>query len=62
MESVAESVCCCEQDKVARKMHESNLNCITMHTNLSAVCLNADVLQTAYYAYRQTYGATNDNK
>ena len=57
-----ESVCCCEQERVARKMKENNLNCITMHTNLSNVCQNADVLQTAYYAYRQTYGATNDNK
>lgn len=36
--------------------------CITLHVGFIPVCLNEEVLQTAYYSYRQQYGDYEGNK
>ena len=63
METIAECVCCQEQGNVRRKIedHGEGITCITKHTNFDAVCLNVDVLQTAYYSYRQRYGPLQED-
>jgi len=57
MPTVEESVCCMEQEKVRdRKEKQAGIQCVVDHAGFEAVCLNEDVLETAYYSYRQHYG------
>ena len=39
------------------KMSAEEVGCITLHPGLQNVCLDPWVLETAYYSYRQHYGA-----
>lgn len=61
MPTARECVCCCEIPEMVEKMLE-NLNgnaavgCICSHDGFEPVCLNTWVLQTAYFAYRHSYG------
>lgn len=59
MPTVKESVCCKEVEKVIKKMDEfkenDNLKCITEHPGFKTVCLDKDVLDTAYYQYSVQY-------
>lgn len=56
MPSVEECVCCKELDSIVNKMEGRGIECITQDNGFQAVCLNPDVLETAYYAYRERYG------
>ena len=52
--------CCTEVPEMVRKLDESNVgtaSCFTEHPWFEATCLNPGTLQTAYYGYRQQYGA-----
>lgn len=56
MATVQECVCCREQDRVnAKTTEQPDITCITKHPGFQPVCLNTEVLRTAYYAYRQHY-------
>lgn len=63
MEQEQESCCCREMDQVLKCMREEeeragqDVLCITEHQGFGSVCLNIHVLDTAYLAYRQQYGA-----
>ena len=59
MNTARECVCCKEITQVVGKLSEDDpsIMCVTDHSGFSAVCLNVWVLQTAYYMYRQHYGA-----
>ncbi|XP_057675034.1 uncharacterized protein LOC130905535 [Corythoichthys intestinalis] len=61
MPTVGECVCCGEQERVREKMEGAGVQCITQHPGFQPVCLNVDVLQTAYYAYRQNYEDQSGN-
>nr|XP_061789501.1 uncharacterized protein LOC133578987 [Nerophis lumbriciformis] len=61
MPTVDECVCCGEQERVREKMEGAGVQCITQHPGFQPVCLNVDVLQTAYYAYRQNYEDQSGN-
>jgi hypothetical protein len=67
MPTLEESVCCCEIERVQAKKErdpEVVVRCITELEGFGAVCLNSDVLETAYYQYREQYGhmpEANDN-
>ena len=60
-----ECKCCQEIDEVQAKLLEavevealeSPPSCITNHPGFLAVCINVYVLQTAWYQYKQQYGA-----
>ena len=41
---------------------QPDITCITDHPNFDAVCLNDDVLETAYCAYEQSYGPYQGNE
>ena len=53
-----ECICCCEIERVVMKKEEiaSKISCITDHEGFDSVCLNAWVLQAAYFSYRYHYG------
>lgn len=51
-----ECVCCHEVEDVKDKLGEESKECITTLSAFAAVCLQADVLETAYYHYRAVYG------
>ncbi|XP_057682231.1 uncharacterized protein LOC130909582 isoform X4 [Corythoichthys intestinalis] len=55
MPTVGESLCCREQERTRGKMEDAGVKCITQHSGFQPVCLNIEVLQTAYFAYRQSY-------
>ena len=59
MPTIRECICCCEVERVMMKKEESGdvVNCITDHDGFHSVCLDVWVLQTAYFSYRQHYGA-----
>ncbi len=59
MPTVAECGCCQEKAAVRQKMEEEDIEveCITLHPGFQEVCLSVYSLQTAYYSYRQDYGA-----
>lgn len=64
MPTAAESVCCSEIGQVWQKVEdqrpaETQLNCITEHPGFQSTCLDVWVLETAYYAFKQQYGADN---
>jgi hypothetical protein len=65
MDTDVECVCCCEVERVqAKKDLHPDVRCITELEGFGAVCLNVDVLETAYFAYRERYGIMavgNDN-
>ncbi len=56
------SLCCCEVEKVWRKVdkfvndHRISVECITDHPGFEGVCLNPWVLETVYGYYKQDYG------
>ena len=59
MPVVRECVCCKQIHQVVQKMDSyphGELNCITAHPGFQTVCLDQDVMETAYYRYRQQYG------
>ncbi|XP_071496157.1 uncharacterized protein [Diadema antillarum] len=63
MPTIKESICCKEIGQVVLKMDKyagydesKALDCITEHHGFRNVCLDIDVLETAYYQYRQQYG------
>lgn len=57
MPSARECVCCHELEKVNIVRTESlDANCIVDHPGFQPVCLDVNVLQVAYYQYRQQYG------
>ncbi|XP_019624409.1 PREDICTED: uncharacterized protein LOC109470073 [Branchiostoma belcheri] len=59
---VKENVCCREQMRVCeRREKEPGIDCITQHHGFPQVCLAVDVLETAYFAYRDHYGLTFGN-
>ena len=52
-----ESVCCTEINQVWQKVEdqpETEMKCITEHPGFQSTCLDIWVLDTAYYAYRQS--------
>ena len=58
-----ECVCCKEIDNVVRKNSSSSIKrnisvpeCITLNPAFLVVCTDSDVLETAWYAYRQQFG------
>ncbi|XP_057682229.1 uncharacterized protein LOC130909582 isoform X2 [Corythoichthys intestinalis] len=62
MPTVGESLCCREQERTRGKMEDAGVKCITQHSGFQPVCLNIEVLQTAYFAYRQSYQDQAGNK
>jgi len=63
MPTAHESVCCAEISQVWQKVEdqrpEIQMSCITEHPGFQSNCLDVWVLETAYYAFRQQYGADN---
>ena len=57
MPSGTECVCCSEITQVMAKRSSAGVGCIILHPGFQSVCLDPWVLQTAYYSYRQHYGA-----
>lgn len=56
MLTVEECVCCQEQPRVSEKREQApDSTCITEHHGFEPVCLNEEVLATAYSAYKQQY-------
>ena len=41
---------------VIRKNKQPGIECITEHDSFPVVCLHPDILEIAYYDYRQRYG------
>ncbi|PIK40840.1 putative P2X purinoceptor 7-like [Apostichopus japonicus] len=59
-----ECLCCQEVDEYIQKCSEVDgppKQCIVEHPGFQSVCLNVDVLQTAYFHYRQEYGHYGEN-
>ncbi|KAK7098183.1 P2X purinoceptor 7-like [Littorina saxatilis] len=62
MEKVEECNCCTESTKIMEKLNSRRplknpgITCITQLPAFQSVCLNTDVLETAYYQYRQEHG------
>ena len=65
--TIEERFCCNDDEKVRDKIQDIDLDdpldsitrdiqCITQHPGLLAVCLNRHTLDAAYSAYKQTYG------
>ena len=48
-----ESLCCREVQLIADKSDDANCGCITLVDGFTPVCLNADVIVTAIYQYRE---------
>jgi len=63
MPTAHESVCCAEISQVWQKVEdqrpEIQMSCITEYPGFQSNCLDVWVLETAYYAFRQQYGADN---
>ena len=63
MPTAHESVCCAEISQVWQKVEdqrpEIQMSCITEHPGFQSNCLDVWVLEAAYYAFRQQYGADN---
>ncbi|XP_033639859.1 P2X purinoceptor 7-like [Asterias rubens] len=62
MEFVHNCICCKEIAAIQEKIVHTGVDtegfrCFTDHPWYSATCLNPGTLETAYYAYRQQYGA-----
>ncbi|XP_068695981.1 uncharacterized protein [Montipora foliosa] len=57
MPTTDESVCCTEIKQVWQKVEdqpETEMKCITEHPGFQSTCLDVWLLDTAYYAYRQS--------
>ena len=63
MPTAHESVCYTEISRDSLKKEdqrpEIQMSCITQHPGFRSSCLDVWVLETAYYAFRQQYGADN---
>ncbi|XP_038062598.1 P2X purinoceptor 7-like [Patiria miniata] len=62
MESVENCLCCKEAPAIQQKIEHTGvdpdtLSCFKDHPWYEATCLNPGTLETAYYQYRQQYGA-----
>ena len=57
MSSGVECVWCREITQIVNKKSPEEVGCIILHPGFQNVCLNPWVLETAYYSYRQHYGA-----
>lgn len=65
MDRHRERVCChdiheCQEkcdDSIINYEQEQPYDCITYHPGFAAVCLNFEVLDVAWYGYKQQYGA-----
>ena len=57
MPSGVECVCCKEIPQIVNKLSSEGVECIIVHPGFESVCLSIWVLETAYYSYRQHYGA-----
>ena len=62
MEFVDNCMCCKEVEAIQQKILHTGVNpddflCFTDHPWYKATCLNPGTLETAYYAYKQQYGA-----
>jgi len=58
MPTIAECVCCMEIDRITLKVSDVDdptVMCTTQHPGLDDMCLNAWVLQAAYYQHRQEH-------
>ena len=60
MPDAANCKCCSEIEELRKKLEEigdPTIGCFTNHPWFEATCLNPGTLQTAYFSYRQQYGA-----
>lgn len=62
MDCVHNCKCCKEVDAIQQKIQHtgvdpSSFDCFTEHPWYEATCLNPGTLETAYYHYKQQYGA-----
>ena len=60
MAKAEECMCCMEMTAMTDLIEGLNplnpdIHCVTQHPGFEACCLNPWALQTAYYAYKQTY-------
>jgi hypothetical protein len=57
-------LCCCEVERVVAKRDGAGqkYKCITEHPGFAPVCLQTEVLDTAYWHYRCIYGSDEDSK
>ena len=64
MPTLDECVCYCEYENIKWKPEESvtSCNCITENKGFEQVYLNAWVLQTAHFQYRQEYGHDDEDE
>jgi hypothetical protein len=59
MATEEECVCCMENDCILDKIlshKHGDIRCITEHRGFASVCLDEDVLEAAYYTFRQYHG------
>ncbi|XP_070177849.1 uncharacterized protein [Littorina saxatilis] len=62
MQKVEECNCCTESTQIMEKLNsrrppeKPGITCITQLPSFESVCLNPDVLETAYYQYREEHG------
>ena len=63
MQSAVECLCCQETEAILKKCNEQDppITCILEHKSFEAACLNTDVLDIAYYQYRQQYHGKDDH-
>ena len=62
MPTARECLCCKEVDEVSAVMQEfPDISCVTDHPGFQPVCLDVNVLRTAYYSYRQHYNEEIEN-
>ena len=62
MPTNAEFVCCKEIVRIVAKVGEASdtaLTCITGHSGFEGVCLNAWILQAAYFQYMEEHGSSS---
>ncbi|XP_064612525.1 P2X purinoceptor 7-like [Liolophura sinensis] len=63
LDSQEECICCQEISRVVDRIElapgDEKPKCITEHPGFQSVVLDRDVLETAYYVYRQQYGPMN---
>ena len=57
-----ESVCCKENVKVAARMEDAGVDCMTDHDGFAAMCLNIHVLEMCLHAYVQEVSPIDDNE
>ena len=62
MSDVVECTCCKECKEVIAKLEGNGVNCITQLPSFNSVCLDVNVLHTAYYDYRQDHGHHHDEQ